>query len=355
MQTGTAPVAPHRLTAPRVGLSLADRQAEAGRCTGRDRADRVGHHGRGTCAQHRRKGLSHRGLEPHHDVTHRFAAEAGALAARIIPTDTPEALVAAIRPPRAIILMVPAGPVVDDQIAALRPLLGPRTSSSTRAMPSSTTPSGARPMRPVRACPSSAWGSRAARRARAMAPRSWAAARARHGTAWPPCWRRSRPVRRHALRDLDGAGRRGPFRENGPQRHRICRHGNDRRTLRRHARRARDECRSDRPGLRALEQGHAALLPDRDFRCRLARDRPADGQAHARRDPGFGRAEGHRALDRDRSAASGHPGAGDRGGRGRTQTSRPACMPGPPDRAAMARPPRASPTGRSRSTISKRR
>lgn len=58
-------------------------------------------------------------------VTHSFAAEAGELAARIVPTETLADLVAAIRPPRAIILMVPAGPVVDDQIAALRPLLGP--------------------------------------------------------------------------------------------------------------------------------------------------------------------------------------------------------------------------------------
>jgi 6-phosphogluconate dehydrogenase len=59
------------------------------------------------------------------EVTHRFHAEAGDLAARITPADTLEALVAAIKPPRAIILMVPAGAAVDEQIAALRPLLGP--------------------------------------------------------------------------------------------------------------------------------------------------------------------------------------------------------------------------------------
>lgn len=58
-------------------------------------------------------------------VTHQFAAEAGALADRIVPTESLEAFVAAITPPRSIILMVPAGPVVDDQIAALKPLLGP--------------------------------------------------------------------------------------------------------------------------------------------------------------------------------------------------------------------------------------
>ena len=60
-------------------------------------------------------------------VTHQFKAEAGDLAAMIVPTDTLEAFVAAMKPPRAIILMVPAGPAVDDQIAALRPLWGPTT------------------------------------------------------------------------------------------------------------------------------------------------------------------------------------------------------------------------------------
>ncbi|MDZ4096390.1 MAG: NAD(P)-binding domain-containing protein, partial [Paracoccaceae bacterium] len=58
------------------------------------------------------------------EVTHRFAAEAGDLAPRITPTDTLADLVAALKTPRAIILMVPAGQAVDDQIAALRPLLG---------------------------------------------------------------------------------------------------------------------------------------------------------------------------------------------------------------------------------------
>ena len=58
-------------------------------------------------------------------VTHSFAKEAGDLAPRITPTDSLEALVAAIRRPRAIILMVPAGEAVDQQIAALRPLLDP--------------------------------------------------------------------------------------------------------------------------------------------------------------------------------------------------------------------------------------
>lgn len=56
-------------------------------------------------------------------VTDAFMADAGPLAARLVPAKTLEAFVAAITPPRAIILMVPAGPVVDQQIAALAPLL----------------------------------------------------------------------------------------------------------------------------------------------------------------------------------------------------------------------------------------
>ncbi len=50
---------------------------------------------------------------------------AGDLAPRITACETLEDLVQAIKPPRAIILMVPAGDPVDAQIAALRPLLGP--------------------------------------------------------------------------------------------------------------------------------------------------------------------------------------------------------------------------------------
>ncbi|TJZ82562.1 NADP-dependent phosphogluconate dehydrogenase [Paracoccus hibiscisoli] len=59
------------------------------------------------------------------EVTHRFAETAGELAPRVIATDTLEALVQAITPPRAIILMVPAGEAVDAQLDALAPLLGP--------------------------------------------------------------------------------------------------------------------------------------------------------------------------------------------------------------------------------------
>ncbi len=56
-------------------------------------------------------------------VTEGFPAEAGDLASRITPCLTLEALVAALKQPRAIILMVPAGNPVDEMIAALTPLL----------------------------------------------------------------------------------------------------------------------------------------------------------------------------------------------------------------------------------------
>lgn len=56
-------------------------------------------------------------------ITQDFHAEAGELAPRITPTETLEDFVAALATPRAIILMVPAGEIVDAQIAALRPLL----------------------------------------------------------------------------------------------------------------------------------------------------------------------------------------------------------------------------------------
>ncbi len=56
-------------------------------------------------------------------VTAEFHGAAGTLAENIVPTQSLEALVAAIKAPRAVILMVPAGQAVDDQIAALRPLM----------------------------------------------------------------------------------------------------------------------------------------------------------------------------------------------------------------------------------------
>ena len=58
-------------------------------------------------------------------TTRAFAAGAGELAARIQATESLQDFVAALDQPRNVILMVPAGEVVDAQIAALRPLLDP--------------------------------------------------------------------------------------------------------------------------------------------------------------------------------------------------------------------------------------
>ena len=55
--------------------------------------------------------------------TAEFVSEAGSLVANIVGCETIEAFVAAIRPPRPIIIMIKAGEAVDQQIDALRPLL----------------------------------------------------------------------------------------------------------------------------------------------------------------------------------------------------------------------------------------
>lgn len=57
------------------------------------------------------------------EVTRAFYEAAGALQDRIIPCETLEEFVAAIRPPRPIIIMIKAGDPVDQQMALLRPIL----------------------------------------------------------------------------------------------------------------------------------------------------------------------------------------------------------------------------------------
>jgi 6-phosphogluconate dehydrogenase len=58
------------------------------------------------------------------EKTDEFFADAGELADRIVPCKTMEEFVAAIRPPRPIIIMIKAGEPVDQQIAALKADLG---------------------------------------------------------------------------------------------------------------------------------------------------------------------------------------------------------------------------------------
>ena len=57
------------------------------------------------------------------EATRKFFAEAGDLQGQIVPCETLEEFVAAIRPPRPIIIMIKAGEPVDQQMAALTPYL----------------------------------------------------------------------------------------------------------------------------------------------------------------------------------------------------------------------------------------
>ena len=57
------------------------------------------------------------------DATRKFFAEAGELQDQIVPCETLEEFVAAIRPPRPIIIMIKAGDPVDQQMEALKPYL----------------------------------------------------------------------------------------------------------------------------------------------------------------------------------------------------------------------------------------
>lgn len=54
-----------------------------------------------------------------------FLDKAGPLADRLVPAETLESFVAALKPPRAILMMIPSGAPVDAMLTALRPLLEP--------------------------------------------------------------------------------------------------------------------------------------------------------------------------------------------------------------------------------------
>ncbi|WP_426227979.1 NADP-dependent phosphogluconate dehydrogenase [Pararhizobium sp. DWP3-4] len=57
------------------------------------------------------------------EATRKFYAEAGSLQSQIVPCETIEEFVAAIRPPRPIIIMIKAGEPVDQQMELLKPYL----------------------------------------------------------------------------------------------------------------------------------------------------------------------------------------------------------------------------------------
>ena len=69
------------------------------------------------------KGFRVAGYDRVENIAARFQQHAGPLASHIVPCATLDELAAAIRPPRPVIVLVPAGEPVDQVIAALRPLL----------------------------------------------------------------------------------------------------------------------------------------------------------------------------------------------------------------------------------------
>ncbi|MFN3144253.1 MAG: NADP-dependent phosphogluconate dehydrogenase [Paracoccaceae bacterium] len=93
-------------------------------------AARIGITGLGTMGGALALNIAGRGFDVaiHNRSPARIAAlrdGAGALAERLVPAETPQALAAALARPRAVLMMVPAGAAVDDTIAALLPHLDP--------------------------------------------------------------------------------------------------------------------------------------------------------------------------------------------------------------------------------------
>jgi 6-phosphogluconate dehydrogenase len=120
--------------------------------------------------------------------TRSFSRRPGEPAHRIVPTETLEAFVDAIAPPRMILMMVPAGAPVTEQIDALTPLLSPGdilidggNSDWKDSEDRATRPAGPGPR------VSRARSVSAGRKARATARRSWRA-------AIPTAWDAAEPI-----------------------------------------------------------------------------------------------------------------------------------------------------------------
>ena len=143
--------------------------------------------------------------------------------------------------------------------------------------------------------------------------------------------------RRHAVLRARRAGRRGPLREDGPQRHRVRRHAADRRVLRPAAQRR-----------RAVDVDEIAAIFDEwnrgdleSFLIEITADGAraqgrGDRRAARRRDPRPGRAEGHRPLDQPGRARARRP--ADRDHRGRLRPR--ALVAASDERVAAAGDPR---------------
>ena len=118
-------------------------------------------------------------------------------------------------------------------------------------------------------------------------------------------------ARGRALLRLDGRGWRRPFRQDGPQRHRIRRHAAHLRSLPAPQGRPGHGQRGDAQGVRRVEPRRPGQLPDPDH----ARHSGLQGRERRVRggpDPRYGRPEGHRQVDQRLLARPGHARDADR-------------------------------------------
>ncbi len=119
--------------------------------------------------------------------TREFLEEAGGLRDQVIGCETIEEFVAAIRPPRPIIIMIKAGEPVDQQMALLKPYL-----SAGDIMIDAGNANFRDTMRRFEALKDSGltfigMGVSGGKRAHVMVPRSWSAARKTPGSALRKC------------------------------------------------------------------------------------------------------------------------------------------------------------------------
>ena len=247
--------------------------------------------------------------------TDAFVENAGALRDRITPCHSIAELAAAIRPPRPIIVLVQAGKPVDEQIALLRPVLSERdiiidagNANFRDTVRRFAELSGSGLTFIGMGISGGEEGARHGPSIMVGGTREFLRARRERAD------RDRRAIRGRTLLRLARRRRRRAFRQDHPQRHRICRHADDRRDLRRAARRARHGAQGDRRGFRRVEQGPAQLISDRDHGGGACRRRPQDRQAGRRDHPRPCRPEGHWPLVGDRGADTRHTGNRDRGG-----------------------------------------
>ena len=194
---------------------------------------RTRRHGRKSGAQHGEQRVHRCCVQPHHGRSRRNSRPGSAKGKNILPARTLEEFVGALERPRKAMIMVKAGAPVDAVIDGTRAAAGKggrdhrRRQLAVHRHPAAL--QGARgeghPFRGLSASP-------AARRARSRAldharrPGEVVGDRRAyfHEDRRAGGWR--------ALLPLHGAGRRGPLRKDGPQRHRVRRHAVDLRGLR---------------------------------------------------------------------------------------------------------------------------